>query len=248
MEKLIAIIIVIATMLATEIKSQPIKMVLVEGGTFTTETKEIVTVSSFYMAKFEVFQKIYKEVMGYNPSEFKGDNLPVEKVTWYDAIEFCNAMSQREGLTPVYTISVDNIQADWSANGYRLPTEAEWEYAARGGKGSKGYKYSGSNEVDEVGWYKSNSGKKTNPVGRKIANELGIYDMSGNVWEWCWDSRRTISESKTDPRGADSERFRMRRGGSWTSDAVFIRPANRNSFSPSSSSSTLGFRVVRTAK
>jgi len=170
--------------------------VFVEGGTFQmgsndgdSDEKPVhsVTVSSFYVGKFEVTQKEYQNVMGKNPSYFKGENNPVENVTWYDAVKYCNKRSEKEGRTPSYNINGNNVTCDFSANGYRLPTEAEWEYAARGGNKSQNYKYSGSNKIGDVAWYDSNSGLRTHPVGQKAPNELGIYDMTGNVWEWCWD-------------------------------------------------------------
>jgi formylglycine-generating enzyme required for sulfatase activity len=200
--------------------------VRVEGGTFQmgsnngdSDEKPIhtVTVKSFSISKYEVTQKEWQEVMGNNPSGFKGDNRPVENVSWYEAVDYCNKRSIKERLTPVYKGSGDNITCDWNANGYRLPTEAEWEFAAKGG--TKEYlttEYSGSNSVDVVAWYSGNSGNSTHPVGTKAANSLGIYDMSGNVWEWCWDWYGGYSSgSQTDPRGAVSGAIRVFRGGSW---------------------------------
>ncbi|MDP3115426.1 MAG: bifunctional serine/threonine-protein kinase/formylglycine-generating enzyme family protein, partial [Candidatus Cloacimonadaceae bacterium] len=186
-----------------------------------------VTVSSFYIGKYEVTQKEWTAVMGSNPSYWKGDNLPVERVSWYDAIDYCNKRSLKEGLKPCYSIggntkpsswSSGTIACDWTANGYRLPTEAEWEYAARGGNKSKGYDYSGSNDINTVAWHYDNSGNKTRDVGTKSANELGIHDMSGNVWEWCWDwyDEEYYGKSpSSDPRGASSGDYRVLRGGSW---------------------------------
>ena len=148
--------------------------------------------------------------MGSNPSIFKGDNLPVEKVSWNDCQEFIsklNSMTDRK---------------------FRLPTEAEWEYAARGGKKSCGYQYSGSSNISYVAWYGGNSGNKTHPVGTKQANELGIYDMSGNVWEWCQDRFDSYSSSsQTNPTGADSGAIRVRRGGGWSDRAQVCRSSCR---------------------
>jgi formylglycine-generating enzyme required for sulfatase activity len=236
----------------------PSGMVLVEGGTFTMgdtagggdsdeKPTRTVTVSSFYMNKYEVTQGEYRSVMGTNPSNFKGDNLPVEQVSWYDAVEYCNKRSQKEGLTPCYSGSGDSIRCDFSANGYRLPTEAEWEYAAKGGKLAKGYKYAGSNSEGGVAWYSGNSGSKTQPVGTKASNELGIYDLSGNVWEWCWDWYGSYgSSSQTDPRGPSTGSARVGRGGSWLSSADLLRTSDRLNTPDDRYDSLLGFRPVRT--
>ncbi len=209
--------------------------VLVEGGTFTMgdtfgdgeedqKPTHSVSLDSFYISKYEVTQKEYKELIGYNPSKISGENNPVEHVSWYDAVIYANRLSEKVGLKPYYDIS--NITKDGDityatvtilgGKGYRLPTESEWEYAARGGNQSKGYKYSGSNNVDEVAWYDKNSDSKTQVVGQKKANELGIYDMSGNVHEWCWDLDGSYSSSKkTNPTGALESYYRVFRGGSW---------------------------------
>lgn len=246
------------------------KFVLVEGGSYTMgdtfgggydDEKPIhsVTVSSFYMSKNELTQEEFQAVMGFNPSRFEGDNLPVETVTWYDAVAYCNALSQKEGLKQAYTLTeisknsggnIDSatVNVDWSANGYRLPTEAEWEYAAKGGKLSKGYKYAGGNNEGNVAWYYKNSGSKTQPVGMKQANELGIYDLSGNVAEWCWDWYERYSAGvQADPRGPAEEANRVERGGGWDDDADnSMRASSRGSFAPYDVSPYLGFRPVRT--
>jgi formylglycine-generating enzyme required for sulfatase activity len=221
-----------------------LEMVLVQGGTFTMgctpeqgsdcyndeKPAHRVTVSSFYIGKYEVTQAQWKIVMGNNPSKFTGDNLPVEQVSWDDVQEFIRKLNARTGLR------------------YRLPTEAEWEYAARGGNRSRGYKYSGSNNISAVAWYDGNSGNKTHPVGQKQPNELGLYDMSGNVWEWCNDWKGDYSSyAQTNPTGPSSGSFRMYRGGSWLSLARYARVPFRGNGAPGPKSSNLGFRLARSS-
>jgi formylglycine-generating enzyme required for sulfatase activity len=240
----------------------PDGFVRINGGTFTMgspaseagrddEVQHQVTVSGFYLGKYEVTQKEYEAVMGTNPSQFKGPNLPVEMVSWFDAVEYCNKRSAKEGLSPAYAISGsgNNRTVTWnrSANGYRLPTEAEWEYAAKGGtKDSKVYEYSGGNSPDSVAWYNGNSGGQTHQVGTKRPNSLGLHDMSGNVWEWCWDWYGSYSSgSQTDPRGASSGSSRVYRGGSWRHTAAGVRSAYRGYNTPSFRDNNLGFRLLR---
>jgi len=236
----------------------PAKMVLVEGGTFqmgsangarNERPAHTVTVKTFYIGKYEVTQKEWYEVMKSNPSQFMGDNLPVENVTWIDAIEFCNKLSVIEGLTPAYHGSGNNITCDWNANGYRLPTEAEWEFAAKGGKNDYvTSEYSGSNNFDSVAWYNGNSGKKTQPVGTKAANSLGIHDMSGNVWEWCWDWwGNYMNGTQTDPKGPASGKYRVLRGGSYGDNAWNIRSSSRGYNNSSFRNSFIGLRLARNA-
>jgi uncharacterized repeat protein (TIGR02543 family) len=255
-----------------------IEMVYVLGGSFqmgdvknegysNERPVHTVTLTGFYMGKYEVTQAQYQAVMGSNPSWFNSDpasgevqgNRPVECVTWYDAVEFCNKLSIQEGLQTVYTISERSpstgypitsatITADWGKNGYRLPTEAEWEYAAKGGNGSPGnYTYSGSNTVGDVAWYWENSSDDVHhEVGKKAPNGLGLYDMSGNVWEWCWDWYGDYSsEAQTNPRGAAAGAKRVRRGGCWFSDASSMRSAYRANLSPVTNADSIGFRLVR---
>jgi formylglycine-generating enzyme required for sulfatase activity len=237
----------------------PADFVKINGGTFAmgspdnetgrgnVESRHQVTVKSFYVGKYEVTQKEWREVMGNNPSHFKGDNLPVEQVSWYDAVEYCNRRSEREGLIPAYTVKGKDVSWDRGADGYRLPTEAEWEYAAKGGGlDFLEYEYAGGNNVDAPGWYNGNSGSKTHPVGTKAANSLGIYDMSGNVWEWCWDRYGAYSSgAQSDPAGAASGTGRVGRGGSWDNGARGLRSTFRVGLGPSVRINILGFRLVR---
>ena len=219
-----------------------IAMVYVSGGTFTmgatseqgsdAENNEKpahnVTLSGYYIGKYEVTQELWKAVMGSNPSHFKGDNLPVECVSWNDVQEFLRKLNAMTGKR------------------YRLPTEAEWEFAARGGNSSRGYKYSGSNSLGSVAWYWDNSGSRTHVVGTKSPNELGIYDMSGNVEEWCQDRYGSYSSSpQRNPKGPNSRSYRVYRGGSWSDDAGNCRVSFRfNNFPPDGRNSSLGFRLA----
>ena len=218
-----------------------IEMVYVAGGTFTMgataeqgsdadsdeKPTHSVTVSDFYIGKYEVTQAQWKAVMGSNPSYFKGDNLPVENVSWNDIQEFIKKLNAQTGKR------------------FRLPTEAEWEYAARGGNQSKGYKYSGSNSIDDVAWYTDNSSSKTHPVGQKTPNELGIYDMSGNVYEWCQDWKGSYSSSsQTNPTGPSSGSGRVLRGGSWSISAWSCRVSYRFSDYPDPRLDGGGFRLA----
>ena len=172
-------------------------------------------------------QELYEAVMRVNPSNWKSFDRPVEMVSWNDAQEFCAELSRLTGRR------------------FTLPTEAEWEYAARGGKKSTSAKYSGSSSVAAVAWYNGNSGGQTHPVGKLRANELGIYDMSGNVWEWCYDWYGNYSStSQTDPVGPGSGSSRVLRGGSWYDGARRCRVANRGDYSPDGRSDDIGFRVV----
>jgi formylglycine-generating enzyme required for sulfatase activity len=238
------------------------QMVSIPGGTFTMGctseqtncySDELpthqVTLSSYSIGKYEITQKQWREVMGTNPSYFTGDNKPVEQVSWYEVVAFCNALSIREGFTPAYTINGTTVSCNFLSNGYRLPTEAEWEYAARGGAQSPNTQYSGSNMLSEVAWYNSNSSSTTHDVGTKLPNQLGIYDMSGNVWEWVWDySGSYTSASQTNPTGPTSGSDRRLRGGSWNNNAENCRSANRNNNNPDNRNNNNGARVLNTKK
>lgn len=215
------------------------EMIAVKGGTFTMGSNDSeaydgekpthnVTVSDFMIGKFEVTQKLWKAVMGSNPSHFKGDNLPVENVSWNDAQEFIRELNQQTGQN------------------FRLPTEAEWEYAARGGNKSRGYKYSGGSNINDVAWYTSTTNDSgTKPVGTKSPNELGIYDMSGNVWEWCQDRYGDYSSgSQYNPTGPSSGSIRVLRGGSWIHSAGDCRVSRRSLNYPGNRNFYYGFRLV----
>ena len=217
------------------------EMVEVRGGTFrmgaTSEQgsdawdneKPVhsVTLNSYYIGKTEVTQALWKAVMGSNPSRFKGDDLPVDNVSWNDCQEFIRKLNSMTGQN------------------FRLPTEAEWEFACRGGNNSRGYKYSGSNYIDNVAWYRDNSGFKTHPVATKSPNELGIYDMSGNVNEWCndWYGGYT-SGRQTNPKGPYDGSYRVFRGGSWINYARYCRSSDRNYLNPSDRDYKLGLRLA----
>jgi formylglycine-generating enzyme required for sulfatase activity len=199
------------------------EMILVEGGTFQMGRQ--VTLSSFSIGKYPITQVQWKAVMGTNPSHFKGDDLPVEMVSHDDIQQFLSELNRLMGKT------------------YKLPTEAQWEFAARGGNQSKGFEYSGSNNLNEVGWFDDNSGSKTHSIGKLAANELGIYDMSGNVWEWCADWHG-YSNAVRNPTGAATGTDRVLRGGSWYGDSGDCRVARRDFLSPSRRNRLCGFRVV----
>jgi formylglycine-generating enzyme required for sulfatase activity len=189
-----------------------------------------VKLRSYYMQKTEVTQELWEAVMGSNPSYINGcPNCPVEQVSWVDIQQFISKLNAKTGKT------------------YRLPTEAEWEFAARGGKKSKGYKYAGSNEIEAVAWYYKNNENKTHPVGQKSPNELGIYDMTGNVWEWCsdWYGESYYNSSPgNNPQGPDSGTYRVIRGGSWLNYAEDCLVAYRLYGNPVNWFNFLGFRLL----
>jgi len=234
--------------------------VITVGGEDRERPVRTVTVKSFNIGKYPVTQKEWFDIMGttirtqQNTNRpvlaGEGDDYPMYFVSWNDAIEYCNRRSIKEGLTPVYQIDGRVVTCDWDANGYRLPTEAEWEYAARGGsRNPSEFLYSGSNKADDVAWFATpRSARSTRSVGGKAPNGLGIYDMSGNVWEWCWDwyadDYNYEGANLPNPRGAPSGTRRVLRGGSWSSSDWQSRCAYRLYASPTNRSQDRGFRVV----
>lgn len=245
----------------------PENFILVEGGTFNNGTSDV-TISSFYIDKYELTQAGYQAVMGSDPASGYGDAYPVYNVSWFNAIEYSNRRSLQEGLSPCYSYSSfgtnpdnwpagwnsnfnnhTNVSCNWTANGYRLPTEMEWQFAARGGNQTHNYSYSGSNDLNDVGWYWNNWGSannSTHSVGALAANELGTFDMSGNVWEWVWDIYGSYpSGSQTNPTGANSGSDRLLRGGSWYHYAYGCTVSIRFYGSATFSSGIIGFRCVR---
>lgn len=235
--------------LTVTVKGVSFKMIRVQGGTFTMgctseqgndcdddeKPAHRVTLSTYYIGETEVTQELWKAVMGSNPSEFKGDKRPVEHVSWDDCQTFIRKLNELTGKK------------------FRLPTEAEWEFAARGGTKSAGYKYSGSNDIGAVAWYDVNAYNKgksspdygTHVVKTKKPNELGIYDMSGNVWERCSDWYGDYNSSaQTNPAGPSSGSYRVDRGGSWVNSTGNCRSSNRDICGPDARTSTLGLRLV----
>jgi formylglycine-generating enzyme required for sulfatase activity len=240
-------------------------MLRVEGGVFTMgspsnepnrdsdENAHQVAVGTFLISKFEVTQAEYEALTGENPSAFKRADFPVEQVTWLDAVEFCNAKSARENLTPVYTISEAGISWDHDADGYRLPIEAEWEYACRAGTATifnTGARIS-PDTANFDGRYPYNGASrgafraKTTPVGSFAPNAWGIYDMHGNVYEWCWDQYKPYSQTSMDGELTGNS---VVRGGSWDSEARFLRSANRSQAAHTAKQNYIGFRVARSVK
>lgn len=248
------------------------EMVYIAGGTFTMgtpdneaeresdEAQHEVTLSPYWVGRYEVTQKEYRDVIGTNPSNFKGDRLPVDSVSWYDAVEFCNRLSRKYNLSPYYKIdrtgtdsnnlnpqdTMKYIVTILGGNGFRLLTESEWEYACRAGTTTP-YSYGGS--LDGAIANFAGAGKNsTTPAGSFKPNGYGLYDMHGNAWEWCWDWYGPYAGAVKDPGGAVSGSFRILRGGSWNNLPVLLRSGRRTHLVPGSNSFYAGFRVARSAE
>ena len=278
----LALALAVLALPATMSQAAPVAdgMVLIPGGTFNMgspaserqrqadETQHQVTVSAFYVDPHEVTQQDYQAVMGTNPSHFRGDNLPVEQVTWYDAINYCNKLSEAKGLTQVYQIDGTTVTWNRAADGYRLLTEAEWEYAARAGTQSVFYE-GGQIVADQVNFcgsypylieenYLSHQNpevvtstyrQETMPVDGLAPNSWGLYHMEGNVSEWCFDYYGSYdSAQSTDPSGPTSGSLRVNRGGGWNDFAKHVRMAYRSVTSPDTVEQNLGFRIARNAE
>ena len=246
-------------------------MIKVKGGkykpSFANELKEVFDIE---VCKYPTTQKMWLEVMENNPSGFKGDNRPVETVSWWEVLEYCNRLSEKYGLEPVYELSKssegilmikelgEKIVSPDKANfknteGFRLPTEVEWEWFASGGQkaieqGTFNYIYSGSNNIDDVAWYTGNSKDTTQSVGLKMPNVLGLYDCNGNVWEWCYDTTEGIESGKSYVYKAydHSNVYRRLKGGSWCNNTEVCAVAVRGNSQATYAYSNAGFRIVRT--
>ena len=213
-----------------------VEMVYVEGGSFYMGAddgfnwegpRHKVSLHGFYISKYEVTQKLWKAIMGNNPGMFKGDDYPVDNVSWEEIQEFITKLNEITGME------------------YRLPTEAEWEFAARGGRKSKGYKYAGSDTIGDVAWYESNSAECIHAVGTKNPNELGIYDMSGSVWEWCHDRYgKYTADYQKNPKGSPYGVTRVIKGGSWHYSPAYCRPSYRSHSESVSKINDVGFRLA----
>ncbi|MCL2185956.1 MAG: formylglycine-generating enzyme family protein [Treponema sp.] len=237
------------------------EMAAIPNGNLVWESAVII-LSAFNMGKYEVTQELYEAVMGINPSYFQGGGTgivpatgevqskrPVENVSWFDAIGFCNKLSTKEGLTPVYTITEypATVTPNWEANGYRLPTDAQWEYACRAGTTTRWYFGDTESQLVYYAWYSENSNNRTHQIGLKQANSWGLYDMHGNVEEWCWDQYGPLpTTNQINYTGAVSGGYRVWRGGSWSDSVRFIHPGRRtHGYSSNGRYNTIGFRVVR---
>lgn len=234
------------------------EMVLIPAGAFTMGDQDevdaephVVSVSAFFMDKNLVTQEQFQKVMGENPSRWKGEGNPVEQVRWSDAVRYCNKRSELEGLKPCYDLTT--WKCDFNADGYRLPTEAEWEYACRAGATTAYYFGESESKLGDHAWYDKNSGGHPRPVGKKKPNAWGLYDMAGNLWQWCNDFYQVdyyTQSPKQDPRGPDEGKTKVVRGGAWRFSADNCRAGYRYNESPGYADvcfgyDIYGFRCVR---
>jgi formylglycine-generating enzyme required for sulfatase activity len=250
-----------------QLKPKPIdlnRFVLVEGGNFTMgsaigvepheKPEHPVNVQSFYIGKYEVTFEEYDRYCDSNKLPKPNDNgwgrgrQPAIYVSWLDAVNYCNWLSRQDHLQPCYIVSGSDVKWLDTANGYRLATEAEWEYAARGGDKSKHTLYAGAEKADDAVWYKDNSSSKAQATGQKKANELGLYDMNGNVWEWVWDwyDGGYYMHSPTDaPKGPTTGNYRVMRGGAWYNNVSYVTVATRQNAGQGFKQNSVGFRIAR---
>jgi formylglycine-generating enzyme len=217
-----------------------------EGRHINEERHQVTLTSGFWLGATEVTQDQFEVVMGRNPSVFTGADLPVDSVPWYDWIVFCNRLSELEDLRPAYRIEGVHVDWDRTADGYRLPTEAEWEYACRAGTTTRFYSGDEVADLENVAWFGFNSQARPHPVGLKPANRWGLHDMHGNVWEWCWDAYEQYAEKALiDPAGPGHGGRRILRGGAWQSYPRGCRAAFRQSGEPSNRREWVGARIAR---
>lgn len=277
MKKRYFLVLLVASILATgfvqDSDAWP-EMVKIEGGSFMLgadkrdmqaekdeKPQNKVSVDAFYMSKYEVTVWEWKQYVKANklqmpPKQEWGwnDAFPITNVTWEDAIAYCNWLSKKHGYNPAYSRRGPILTCNFDSDGYRLPTEAEWEFAAKGGNKSKGFKYVGGDNPDRMSWYVDNSERRPHVYGTRYPNELGLHDLNGNVWEWCWDKYDELyyqdikngSAPASNPTGALSGEKRIVKGGSWDSKLSFLRPTNKVATLPGNTYEFYGFRVVRT--
>ena len=246
--------------------SEPLEMIELPGDTFLMGSprsnseaydderpQHEVAVSAFCISRYPVTRQLYRDIVGSAPKEWSRDTkdhlLPANFVAWFEAATFCNALSAHVGLAPCYRIDGERVEWDREADGYRLPTEAEWEYACRAGTTSKWFFGDDSTELGHYAWFASNSEDKVHPVGEKKPNRWDLHDMIGNVWEWCWDwyagYPSKLSQAENDPTGPANGTRRVLRGGSWVDDPWLLRSALRFWDSPVVSDDVIGFRCMR---
>ena len=241
-----------------------LEMMELPGGTFqmgSPDTDDLardrekpqhsVTVSAFAIARYPVTRQLYREILGRSPEQWKetgDDQLPANYLTWFDAVKFCNALSAKQGLRPCYRIDGDRVDWDRKANGYRLPTEAEWEYAVRAGTTTRWFFGDDDAELSRYAWFTSNSGGRVHPVGEKKSNPWNLHDMIGNVWDWCWDWFGDYSKDAAaviDPIGSSTGVGRVLRGGAYWGEGRYLRSADRFRDEPENRLDLVGVRCVR---